>query len=245
MEIVFNVSYLAVIYAVVGLMSARLPQASDPQALLLRFRNAFLLLALGDTGHVGLRVIALLRGGLESKVEVAGVPVSLVGIGSLATAITVTFFYLVLLDAWRAHFHAERTMSFWTLMAMGVVRLLLFLPEENRWSDAVPPFDWSLVRNVPLMVLGLGVAGLFIRDGRRQGDATFTQLGVLILLSYAFYLPVIFFVQRAPWVGVLMIPKTVMYLVMAWLAYARLFNRRRPEANLDADPRHRPHVPAT
>jgi hypothetical protein len=44
---------------------------------------AFALLALGDTGHVGFRVVAYALGGLEAH---AG----LVGLGALSTAYTVT-----------------------------------------------------------------------------------------------------------------------------------------------------------
>lgn len=117
MEVVFNLTYLIVIFGLVIAMSARLTE----DGLQHRLRNGFLLLAVGDTGHVGFRVVALLRGGLDSRLDVLGVPVP------------------------------------------------------------------------------------------------------LVVGSYAFYLPVILFVQRAPLVGMLMIPKTLMYVAMAWLAWARLF----------------------
>jgi hypothetical protein len=38
----------------------------------------------------------------------------------------------------------------------------------------------------------------------------------MIFLSFAFYIPVILFVQRIPKLGMLMIPKTCAYLAMAW-----------------------------
>jgi len=223
MEVVFNLAYLVVIYALVAMMSAKLAAADDEQHLLRRFRDGFLLLAMGDTGHVGFRVVALIRGGLESRVDVFWASIPLVGIGALATAVTVTFLYMTLLDAWRVRFGAPRSALFWTLMGLGVLRLLLFLPPQNEWGSVVPPWGWSLVRNAPLAVLGVTVAALMIRDGRRAQDRTWVQLGWLIVGSYAFYAPVILFVQRVPAIGMLMIPKTLMYLAMAWLAYARLF----------------------
>jgi len=235
MEVGFNLTYLVVIYALVGLMSARLPSTPDPLGLLRRFRLGFLLLAIGDTGHVGFRVVALLRGGVESRLEVAGVSIPLVGAGALATAVTITLLYMLLLDLWRARFSAPRTSLYWALMSMGLVRLLLFIPGQNHWGDVVPPWGWSMLRNAPLLVLGLSVAALMIRDGRRASDRTFRQLGLLIVLSYAFYLPVILFVQQVPLVGMLMLPKTVVYLLMAWLVYARLFRRSEPAPNLEED----------
>ncbi|MDP1822224.1 MAG: hypothetical protein Q8L48_03250 [Archangium sp.] len=230
MEVTFNLAYLGVVYTLVGLMSVALRTKADPKLLLRRFRDGFLLLALGDTGHVGFRVIALLRDGLEARVEVAGTSVGLVGVGALATAVTITFLYLVLLDLWRRRFEAPRGTLYWGLVALGVVRLLLLVPAQNQWSQVVPPWDWSVARNVPLTILGLAVATLMIRDGRRAADKTFTQLGLLIVCSYAFYLPVILFVQQVPAIGLLMVPKTLVYLVMAWLGYVRLFKARDSDA---------------
>jgi hypothetical protein len=48
----------------------------------------------------------------------------------------------------------------------------------------------------------------------------------MILVSYAMYTPVILFVQQAPLVGMLMIPKTVAYVVIGFLAYASLYGRQ-------------------
>jgi hypothetical protein len=45
----------------------------------------------------------------------------------------------------------------------------------------------------------------------------------MILVSFACYVPVILFVQRQPLIGMLMIPKTVAYVVMCLLAYRELF----------------------
>lgn len=234
MEIGFNVSYLAVISALVAMMSARLAGADASQReLLRRFRDGFFLLALGDFGHVGFRVVALLRGGLETKVQLGNASVPLVAVGALMTAITVTFLYLLLLDAWRIRFHQPRQILYWWLMSLGVVRLLLFIPAQNRWGEVMPPWDWSVVRNLPLALLGVTIAGLMIRHGRRAKDSTFTWLGGLILVSYAFYAPVILFVQRWPAIGMLMIPKTLAYLAMAGLLYARLF---KPHGGYDTSP---------
>jgi hypothetical protein len=221
MELVFDLAYLVVIYVLVGLMSARLGGKDDPGRVLHRFRNAFLLLALGDTGHVGFRVVAYLLGGLDSTISVAGLRIPLVGPGALATAVTVTLLYMILLDLHRVRNNGRFTAAWWVLMAMGVIRFGLFIPAGNHWGAVVPPEGWSLIRNAPLAALGIGVAVLFLRDGARE--RTFTWMGILVLLSYAFYAPVILFVRAVPAIGMLMIPKTVMYLIMAWLGYRRMF----------------------
>ena len=93
----------------------------------------------------------------------------------------------------------------------------------NEWSSVVPPQPWSTIRNLPLIAQGLGVAYLILRDARRTGDRTFQWIGASILVSYACYMPVIFFVQQAPLVGMLMIPKTLAYVAIGFLAYFDLF----------------------
>ena len=94
-EILFNITYLVAIWSLVVLMIRRLPGAAPgDQAICKRFIWAFALLALGDTGHVGFRVIAYAQGGLEANP-------TLVGLGALATAFTVTIFYMLMVDIWR------------------------------------------------------------------------------------------------------------------------------------------------
>ena len=87
----------------------------------------------------------------------------------------------------------------------------------------MPPQPWSTVRNLPLMLMGLGVAYLILRDARAAHDHTFTWVGGFIVASYLFYMPVIFFVQQLPTVGMLMIPKTLAYVGIAVILYRDLY----------------------
>jgi hypothetical protein len=50
----------------------------------------------------------------------------------------------------------------------------------------------------------------------------------MILVSYACYIPVILFVQQAPLLGMLMIPKTLAYVAVGFLAYSDLYRVRAP-----------------
>ncbi len=230
-EISFNVTYLIVVWGLVATMARqRARVAPTDQALAGRFLWAFALLALGDTGHVGFRVLAYSLGSLEAAPILLGVPVSLVGLGALATAITVTVFYVLALDAWRLRTGKPLGWFGYLLLAAAVVRLVLMALPQNEWSRVVPPQPWSTVRNLPLVLQGLGLAYLILRDARAQGDRTFTWIGVSILVSYACYLPVILFVQQLPIIGMLMIPKTLAYVAIAFLAYFDLYHR--PAARL-------------
>lgn len=219
-EISFNVIYLIVVWWLVVLMALRMDTvAPDDRATAKRVMWAFALLAFGDTGHVGFRVLAYALGGLEATPVVLGMPVSLVGLGALATAITVTFFYVLVLDTWRVRFHKQYGRFEYVLLAAAVVRLVVMALPQNAWESVTPPQPWSTIRNLPLMLLGLGAAALILRDARAVHDRPFFWIGVMILVSYACYAPVIFFVQQNPLIGMLMIPKTMAYLAIAVIAY--------------------------
>ncbi|HEX2906433.1 MAG TPA: hypothetical protein VHO69_06200 [Phototrophicaceae bacterium] len=226
MEIIFNIAYLVVVWTLVVLMFRRQPQLpAETRRLRQFFILAFGLLALGDTGHVGFRVLAYLNGGIEA----AGNG-QLVGLGALSTAITVTFFYVVMLLIWKERFGKALGGFGLLLLTAAVVRLIIMVFPQNAWTSAVPPQPWSLLRNLPLMVQGFGVAYLILRDARAAQDRLFTSVGIMILVSYGFYLPVILFVQAVPPIGMLMIPKTLAYVAIAWLAFRALFQAPEPVA---------------
>lgn len=235
-EIGFNVTYLIVVWGLVGVMILKRRQVAVedwPAARLVIW--AFALLALGDTGHVGFRVLAYALGSLEAQVGVFGLQLGLVGLGALSTAVTVTLFYMLMLELWRVRFKRQFGWFEYLLLAAGVARLAFMLLPVNQWNSVVPPQPWSTLRNLPLMLQGLGVAYLFLRDAGAKGDRAFQWIGVMILVSYACYIPVILFVQQAPLVGMLMIPKTMAYVAVGIIAYRELYgvgSLRAGEASL-------------
>ncbi|MCU0503966.1 MAG: hypothetical protein MUC51_19780 [Anaerolineae bacterium] len=197
-EVIFNVTYLIVIWTLVVMMARRqtrvLP-ADRPVAK--RLTWAFALLALGDTGHVGFRVVAYALGGLEANP-------ALVGLGALSTAYTVTLFYMLLVDIWRLRFHKSLGIAGWTLLGAGAVRLIIMAFPANHWEQIVPPYNWSLLRNALLVVQGVGVLILILRDAFRTGDATFKWIGAMIAVSFAFYTPVILWSAQIPMLALFM-----------------------------------------
>jgi hypothetical protein len=158
----------------------------------------------------------------------------LVGLGALATAFTMTLFYVLMLMIWQRRYGKPYGWFGLLLFAAAIFRLLIMLFPANEWNNVVPPRTWSLIRNIPLMIQGLGVAYLILRDARVAHDRPFSWIGIMILLSYAFYIPVILFVQELPLIGMLMIPKTMAYIGIALIAYFALF--RRQEDRQPADP---------
>jgi hypothetical protein len=227
LEISFNILYLIVVWSLVVAMIRRQPQVSKAEKPVTSlFIWAFALLALGDTGHVGFRVLAYANGDLESTISLFNREIGLVGLGAMATAFTVTVFYMLMLVIWQRRYQKSYGWFGGLLFAAGILRLLIMLFPANEWNNTVPPQPWSLYRNLPLMIQGLGVAYLILRDSREEGDRPFTWIGVMILLSYAFYIPVILFIQQVPMIGMLMIPKTMAYVGIALFAYYSFFRQK-------------------
>jgi len=216
-EIEFDVLYLITIWGLVYLMYQKrenlIPKNQQIGNL---FMAAFFLLALGDTGHVGFRVLAYATGGLEANPN-------LVGIGALATAVTVTFFYMIVAEIWRLRFEKTRNLAWWILMLVGIMRLIIMIPLGNSCGSVVPPFNWSMARNIPLMIQGIGIAVLMLMSAVERKDQFSRNISYMIFVSYLCYMPVIFFVQKVPLLGMLMMPKTLAYVAVAILAYRELF----------------------
>jgi len=227
-EVSFNITYLIVVWGLVIAMIRRqpdLPETDKPVTRL--FIWAFALLALGDTGHVGFRVLAYAMDGLGTTITLFGREVGLVGLGALSTAVTVTLFYVLLLAIWHRRFDKPYGWFGALLLVFTVARFVVMLFPQNQWNSDVPPQPWSIIRNLPLTVLGLGVAYLMLRDALANQDNTFKWIGIMILVSYAMYLPVILFVQTMPMIGMLMIPKTLAYVAIGFIAYRDLFQARQ------------------
>jgi len=221
-EVIFNISYLIVIWTIVMLMVINQNQvAPQNRSLAKRVMWAFALLALGDTGHVGFRVIAYARGGLAAN------PV-LVGAGAFSTAFTLTIFYMLMVDIWRLRFQKPLGWFGWFLLAAGVVRMVVLLFPQNEWWQVTAPYNWSLLRNGLLVIQGVGVMFLILRDAIRTNDRAFLWIGIMIALSYLFYAPVILWASWVPMLGMLMIPKTCAYLGVAFIAYRALYSKAEP-----------------
>lgn len=224
-EVGFNIIYLIVVWTMTGIMSLRMGKVNEKNRKSANlFRWAFLLLALGDTGHVGFRVAAYALGGLEQNNL-------LVGLGALATAVTVTFFYVVMLFIWRDRFNGKFGMLEYALLASVPIRLLVMTFPQNDWGNSVPPEFWGIFRNAFLVFLGVGVLYLYLRDSIKHKDRLFRWIGYCVFFSYLFYTPVILFARDIPAIGMLMIPKTIMYVAIQFLAYRGLWEQNSPDIN--------------
>ena len=80
---------------------------------------------------------------------------------------------------------------------------------------ANPPFNlkkWGIIRNIPFTILGGIICFLFFI--RRMDKKPFRFLWICILFSFLFYIPVAVGAGAVPALGMLMLPKTVCYILV-------------------------------
>jgi hypothetical protein len=73
--------------------------------------------------------------------------------------------------------------------------------------------QWALIRNIPFLIVGLisvvNMVGYYICNGSPN-----LYLAVLIILSFVFYMIVVLHAKTKPMLGMLMIPKTICYILV-------------------------------
>ncbi|MFC3434791.1 hypothetical protein KP696_37060 [Nocardia seriolae] len=232
-ELVFNLSYLATIGTLAAAMHRRrdrVPVEQRPEAE--RLREAFTLLAIGDSAHLVFRAASMARGEGRGFVTYRGQRASLIGMGEMATSITMTLFYVLTLDAWRLRFRKSWDRLSSSLLGLSAVRLLMLALPFNRWDRDETPAGWGVERNVPLVAVGAGEVVLMRKEADRAGDRTFRSIADAMTASFACYIPVVLFARRIPALGLLMVPKTMAYLYMAFRVYLDMFRGKPvdPEA---------------
>lgn len=165
-----------------------------------------LVLAGGDSFHLFPR-IALIKTGKEEELRKA------LGIGKQVTSITMTIFYLLLWQIGLIIF-SPKDISFWSnlLYILAAIRIFICLLPQNDWQARYSPQKWAILRNLAFLFQGLLVASLFFIQ--RTSHYGLNLMWLAIFLSFTFYLPVVFWANKNPKLGMLMLPKTSTYLWM-------------------------------
>lgn len=202
METLFDIAYLSTVITL-GVMMIRRSKGVRQYML---FGIMAVVLGGGDAFHLVPRAMALCTTGLASYAAA-------LGIGKLVTSITMTAFYILLYYVWRVRYHVsgknEITVSVWVL---SLARVMLCLMPQNAWTSLEAPLSWGIYRNIPFALLGLLIIVLFYQSSRAMNDRPFWNLWLTVVLSFAFYIPVVLFADSVPIVGILMIPKTCAYV---------------------------------
>ena len=169
--------------------------------------TAVLILGCGDAFHLIPRVL---------NYFVAGDYTAWLGIGKLVTSITMTVFYLLLYHLWiRVYAEKENRTLSTVVYVLVALRVILCLLPQNRWLENESSVLWGIVRNIPFVALGCIDVCLFYQ--KREAIRRFRFVWLLITLSFLFYIPVAVAASLVPMLGMLMLPKTVCYMILIWV----------------------------
>lgn len=137
------------------------------------------------------------------------------GFGKLVTSITMTIFYIFVFWLYKSVYNKDdkstKTTGI-TIYVLAILRVALCLAPGNNWFTGEGSMLWAVLRNLPFIVIGLIVVCLYFKV--RKEDKYLSRLWLYTTLSFLFYIPVAVFASLLPMLGMLMLPKTVCYVLM-------------------------------
>ena len=172
-----------------------------------------LLLGFGDAFHLVPRVIKHIKGESE-RVK------WWMDLGLAVTSITMTVFYIILLYIWKVQNQGMFSLAAGctgVIWSMAVARIILCLLPQNDWFGNGNR-KLSVCRNTIFSIIGIAEIVLFLMMSGGYG----ITMAVCIFFSFLFYIPVTLYAKENPKIGMLMMPKTIMYIVMISLGLAML-----------------------
>lgn len=207
-EPIFDIVYLLTVFIAGGLLYA----TAETGSLRWQYAVMALILGIGDSFHLIPRIYALTDKKGRDHTES-------LGRGKFITSITMTLFYLFLWEIGKGYYQFE-TGSLLSILVYSLagLRILLCILPQNRWTDKNPPLQWAILRNIPFFLLGMIVMLLFM-IGTIQSRGGLPFLWLAVLLSFAFYLPVVLFSGKNPKVGMLMLPKSCAYVAIVLMGF--------------------------
>ncbi len=203
MEAVFCVFYL-IATTCIGIGIIRNSKEDRPLRL---FGIMTLVLVGGDAFHLLPRILAAVNPAGDYRVSL--------GMGKLVTSVTMTIFYLILYLVFEMKYDRKNMGLRSTMIILAAVRILLCFMPQNDWTGEAPVI-WGVYRNIPFAIMGIIMIVLYFTE---RGDRLYKWMWLAILLSFGFYIPVVLWADVSPMIGMLMLPKTCMYMWITVMGY--------------------------
>lgn len=210
-EVIFDLLYLCTVFY----LGVKLVQKRDKNILYLIFGLMALTLGFGDMFHLIPRVIAHLTTGLEDYTFY-------LGLGKAITSFTMVIFYLLVLYAYEIRFNDKNNITRVIISALMLVKIVLSLLPQNEWLTNGATLEFQIIRNIPFVLIGIYLVVLFLVKAKNENDTTFKKIAIGIALSFGFYIPVVLFATSVPAIGALMMPKTLAYVYVIYIAYKEI-----------------------
>ena len=203
-ETIFDIIYLLIVI-IIGIIILK-KQNDDVENII---GKSILILGIGDAFHLIPRIISYF-----SRMNFS----MYLGIGKLITSITITIFYFYLYKIYKELINTQKNKKLnFIIYVLILIRIALCLLPQNKWEINKSPFYMSIVRNVPFVILGAIIIYLYFKD--RNVNKNLKNIWIYVLFSFIFYVPVAFFSSIYPILGILMIPKTICYILIVYTFY--------------------------
>lgn len=216
MEPFFDIAYLGIVLS----MGLRLLMEDEKDAK--SFGLMAVLLGLGDGFHLIPRVMSHLSPNGFSRY------LALLSWGECITGITMTLFYLLFYRYYQSMSDDRDKRRTRLVYLLVVLRLLLVLLPQNGWGTE-GNYVFGLLRNVPVVLLGLA---LVLWTAKAKNKPGLEHTALLIAASFLFYIPVVIGARFVPLLGLLMIPKTIAYVLLVRVGYRHFVSSNKPLALL-------------
>ena len=208
-ETLFDVCYLVSVITI----GIRMVKSSKNSRQFKLFGWMAIVLSAGDSFHLIPRIIALCTTGLENFTVA-------LGLGKWITSVTMTLFYVLLYYVWRERYEIKGQKNLTIAVYLfAAIRIALCMMPQNNWLSADAPLSWGIYRNIPFAVIGLITIVLFYTSAKQNNDTAFKWMWMTIVLSFGFYIPVVYWANTIPMIGMLMIPKTCAYVWTVVIGY--------------------------
>lgn len=213
-------------YLLFDLIAGILFLINGSEHLFLLYGVMTLLLGFGDAFHLVPRVVKHVKGDSE-RVR------WWMELGLAITSVTMTVYYILLFYIWKEMYYntvfisknetglagMQHILLPVSILIWGtaLARMIICLLPQNNWFQGGNQ-KLSLCRNILFAVTGGIEVVLFFALGGTYGIA----MAICITLSFLFYIPVTLYAKENPKIGMLMIPKTIMYMIMIGLGLSML-----------------------
>jgi len=207
---------------------------------------SFFLLAFGDIFHLIPRTylwyVFTYQG--DTTIYDSAMGIQIYGFGLIMTGITMTIFYLGFYYFWKETYlnttqipaldkmRQNIRIYDWTAIGSVIIRTILILLPWNNWGSSpvyyYSVFSFRVLTNLPLYVIGMEVLYLFYISSKSKEinqhapkEITFALKNcvIWIIVSYVTYTITLFGVPVLPILGMMMIPKTIAYLIVLYYMY--------------------------
>lgn len=191
-ETIFDIAYL--LFAIISGIYILIKSKDKKQKLI---GSAILILGLGDSFHLIPRVLNYF---IDKDFNLY------LGVGKLVTSITMTIFYLLMYYVYKNDKDVNANGIVYFLF---ITRIILCLLPQNNWLTNNSSIIIGIIRNIPFLLLGILIIILYHKDKKNYGF-----IWLYVFFSFLFYVPVVLFAGFNPIFGMLMLPKTICYILI-------------------------------